>query len=392
MLAPMPQSPDLSALLPPPARIGDPLAAIDTPALLLELDAFERNVARMQAAAEAAGVALRPHAKAHKCPAIARAQIAAGAAGICCQKVSEALPFVAAGVRDIHISNEIAGPAKAALLAQLALRARLSVCVDHPAQIAELAAATAAAASRLDVFIEINIGQDRCGVNDAPAVLRLLALLAAHPQLRFKGLQAYQGSIQHLRSHAERHAAAGQAAARTAAVVAALSDAGVRCEVVTGGGSGSVEFDLRSGVYTEVQPGSYVFMDADYGRNEYGAGLRFEHALFLASTVMSVGGGGERAVLDAGLKSLAVDSGMPLVWQDGQLSRTLTYAAASDEHGTVRPLGGNAAPPTLPALGSQLLLVPGHCDPTLNLHDQLVAVRGGRVEALWPVAARGLSR
>lgn len=368
--------------LPPAARPGDPLDAIDTPALLLELDAFERNLARMQAAAAAAGVALRPHAKAHKCPAIALAQLQRGALGICCQKVSEALPFVQAGVRDIHISNEICGAAKAALLAQLALHARMSVCVDHARQIEALAAATRAAASRLDVLVEINIGQQRCGVDDAPAVLRLLDAIAAQPQLRFAGLQAYQGSIQHLRGHAERRAAAARSAERTAAIVGALAEAGQRCETVTGGGTGSVEFDLASGVYTEVQPGSYVFMDGDYGRNETAPALRFEQSLFIASTVMSVGNG-ERIVLDAGLKSLATDSGLPGVWGQPQLH----YVSANDEHGIVQ--GGDVEPP---ALGSQLLLVPGHCDPTLNLHDQLVAVRGGRVEALWPIAARGLSR
>jgi D-serine deaminase-like pyridoxal phosphate-dependent protein len=332
-------------------------------------------------------VALRPHAKAHKCPAIALAQLQRGAVGICCQKVSEALPFVQAGVRDIHISNEISGAAKADLLAQLALHARMSVCVDHVQQIEALAAATRAAGSRLDVLVEINIGQNRCGVDDAPAVLRLLDALSQHPQLRFAGLQAYQGSLQHLRGHGERRAAAALAAERAGAVVAALAAAGQRCDVVTGGGTGSVEFDLASGVYTEVQPGSYVFMDGDYASNEVAGALRFEHSLFLASTVMSVASWahGRRCVLDAGLKSLATDSGLPSVWGQPQLH----YVSANDEHGIVQ--AGDTAP-AAPALGSQLLLVPGHCDPTLNLHDQLVAVRAGRVEALWPIAARGLSR
>jgi D-serine deaminase-like pyridoxal phosphate-dependent protein len=373
--------------LPPAALPGDALAAIDTPALVLDLDAFERNLDAMQAAATAAGVALRPHAKAHKTPAIALAQLQRGAVGICCQKVSEALPFLQAGVTDIHISNQTVGLTKATLLAQLALHGRFSVCVDHAQQVADLAAATAVQGSQLRVFIEIDIGQGRCGVADVPAVLRLLDALAPHPQLRFGGLQAYQGGVQHVRSHADRRAAAARAAERTAAVVAALAAAGVACPVVTGGGSGSVEFDLAGGVYTELQPGSYVFMDADYGRNEAGAALRFDHSLFVATTVMSVGGGG-RCILDAGLKSLAVDSGLPLVWQAGAPNPTLNYAAANDEHGIVRAADGAALPP----LGSQLLLVPGHCDPTLNLHDALVAVRGGVVQDLWPVAARGLSR
>jgi D-threonine aldolase len=367
------------------ARPGDPLSTVDTPALILDLDVFERNLARMQSAATAAGLALRPHAKAHKCPAIAQAQIERGAVGICCQKVSEAIPFLRAGVTDIHISNEVVGVPKTALLARLALHGRLSVCVDHAQQVEALAVATAEAGSRLEVFVEINIGQQRCGVGDAPQVLELVAAITAHPQLSFKGLQAYHGGVQHLRGHAERREAVAAAAARTAAVVAALAEAGVRCETVTGGGSGSVEFDLVSGVYTELQPGSYVFMDGDYGRNEYrNEALRFEHSLFIATTVMSQGSG-NRVVVDAGLKSLAVDSGLPTVW--GSAGGPLSYESANDEHGLV-----SVGVAEKPALGSQLLLVPGHCDPTLNLHDNLIAVRGGQVEALWPVAARGLSR
>ena len=382
------ETPRTTVDLPPAARPGDPLAAVDTPALIIELDAFERNLDRMQSAARSAGVALRPHAKAHKCPAIALAQLQRGAVGICCQKVSEALPFLAAGITDIHVSNQIAGPAKADLLARLALHGRFSVCVDHPSQVAALAEATARHASRLAVFVEIDIGQGRCGVPDAPAALRLVDALAVHPQLRFGGLQAYQGGAQHVRRHADRRDAAARAAERTAGIVAALAQAGVACPIVTGGGSGSVEFDLASGVYTEVQPGSYVFMDADYGRNEASTSLRFEHSLFVASAVMSVGDG-TRVIVDAGLKSLAVDSGLPIVWHDGTESRQLVYTAANDEHGIVRT---REPSDPRPDLGSQLLLVPGHCDPTLNLHDQIVAVRSGVVEALWPVAARGLSR
>ena len=374
--------------LPPPAQPGDPLAAIATPALVLDLDAFERNLDAMQAAANAAGVALRPHAKAHKTPAIALAQLQRGAVGICCQKVSEALPFLQAGVRDIHISNQVASAPMVALLAQMGRHGHISVCVDHATQVAALGRATAALGSTLAVCIEIDIGQGRCGVADADAVLQLLDTLAAHPQLVFRGLQAYHGGAQHVRTPQQRQEVSARAVERTAAVVAALAAAGVACGTVTGSGSGSVEFDLASGVYTELQPGSYVFMDADYGRNQVNGALRFAHSLFVASTVMSVGSG-ERVVLDAGLKSLAVDSGLPLIWQAGAPSATLDYTAANDEHGIVRTRDASAA---RPALGSQLLLVPGHCDPTLNLHDHLIALRRGVVEAVWPVAARGLSR
>jgi len=376
--------------LPPAARPGLPVDAIDTPSLVVDLDAFARNVDRMQAAADAAGVKLRPHAKAHKCPDVSLAQIARGAVGICCQKVSEAVPFVRAGIRDIHISNEIAGPAKAALLAELARHARMSVCVDDVAQIDALAAALSAAGTTLDVFVEIDVGQGRCGVPDAAAALKLVDAIAKHPGLTLRGLQAYHGSIQHLRGWAERRDGAARAADRTGNVIARLEAAGVRCDVVTGGGSGSVEFDLTSGVYTEIQPGSYVFMDADYGSNAYTGSLRFEHSLFIATTVMSVAAG-DRVIVDAGLKSMAVDSGLPWIWADGAPSATLDYVSANDEHGIVKPRQADERQ-ALPPLGSRMMLVPGHCDPTLNLYDEIVGIRKGVVESVWPISARGLSR
>ena len=175
--------------------------------------------------------------------------------------------------------------------------------------------------------------------------------------------------------------------------MAQLAAAGVSCDVVTGGGSGSVEFDLTSGVYTEIQPGSYVFMDADYGANRYADALRFEHSLFIATAVMSVAAG-DRVVVDAGLKSMAVDSGLPWIWANGAPSTTLDYVAANDEHGIVmaRPDPAESVGNALPALGSRLMLVPGHCDPTLNLYDELVGIRAGKVESVWPVAARGKVR
>lgn len=382
--------PSFASLLRAPARPGDPLSAVDTPALLLDLEAFERNVAHMQAAATSAGKALRPHAKAHKCVSIAQAQLQAGAIGICCQKVSEAIPFVEAGIPDILISNEVVGLHKARLLAQMATRARMSVCVDHEQSIEQLAQACAEAGSRLEVLVEINIGQDRCGVADAGAVMRLLDALAQYPDvLHFKGLQAYQGALQHVRTVEARQDAVRRASERAATVVSALEVQGVPCETVTGGGTGSAAFDLGLDVYTELQPGSYVFMDADYGRNEVAdAGLRFEHALLLASTVMSEGCG-DRVVLDAGLKSLSAESGMPWVWESGAASTRWDYVSANDEHGILQCRESGAVKP---ALGAQVLLVPGHCDPTLNLHDEIVTHRHGRVEAVWPIEARGLSR
>lgn len=380
------QNDHMTLRLPPAALPGQSLNEIDTPSLLLELDAFERNLDRMQALADQAGVRLRPHAKAHKCPDIALAQVKRGAVGVCCQKVSEALPFVEAGIRDIHISNEIAGPAKARLLAAIARHARVSVCVDDSRQIAVLAEAGMQAGVAITVFVEINVGQGRCGVNSPDAALRMAEEIASHAALRFGGLQAYHGGAQHRRALNERREEAARAADRTADTVARLQRAGVRCEVVTGGGTGSVGFDLVSGVYTEIQPGSYVFMDGDYGRNEWDRETRFEHSLFIAATVMSVAAPA-RVVVDAGLKSMAVDSGLPLVHQSAG-DAPLHYVAANDEHGIIQSAGEGA----LPSLGAQLLLIPGHCDPTLNLYDDIIGVRKGKVECLWKVKARGLSR
>lgn len=304
---------------------------------------------------------------------------------MCCQKASETLPFIEAGIADIHISNELASPRKAMWLAQAARHARLSVCVDDAAQIAALVAAAQAADACFGVFVEVDIGQGRCGVRDADAVLRLLDVLARYPRLAFRGLQAYHGGVQHLRAHAERRSQALRAAERTGGIVAALAAAGVRCETVTGGGSGSVEFDLQSGVYTEVQYGSYAFMDRDYADNENLGALRFEHALFVATTVMSTASS-SHVVVDAGLKSLTTDSGLPSVWQRRAKGPGLHYEQANDEHGIITRCGA------LPALGAMLHLVPGHCDPTFNLHDAVVGFRGDTIECVWPIAARGLSR
>lgn len=369
--------------LTPAAVPGQALNQIDTPALLLDLDAFERNLDRMQDGARRAGVQLRPHAKAHKCPQIALAQLARGATGICCQKVTEAVPFIHAGVRDIHIANEIGSPRKARLLAELTRHAQLSVCVDDALQAQWLDDALAESDTPMRVLIEVDIGQGRCGVPDAEAALRLADAVAKRSRLRFGGLQAYHGGVQHLRGHGQRREAALRAAEQTTAFVNALERSGIACPVITGGGTGSVEFDLESGAYTEVQPGSYVFMDADYGRNDWPGTLAFEQSLFVASAVMSRAGSG-RVIVDAGLKSLAVDSGLPRIHgSDG-----LEYIAANDEHGIVTVRGDVQQP----GLGELVLLVPGHCDPTLNLHDELIGVRSLVVESVWPVAARGLSR
>ncbi|MFY1876570.1 DSD1 family PLP-dependent enzyme [Achromobacter xylosoxidans] len=370
-------------VLPPPAQAGDPLASVDTPSLVLDLTAFEANLRAMQAWADRHEVALRPHAKAHKCPEIARRQLALGARGICCQKVSEAVPFVAAGITDIHISNEVVGPAKLRLLAQLARAAKLSVCVDNAANLARISQAMAAVGAEIDVLVEVDVGQGRCGVSDDATVLALAQQARDLPGVTFVGLQAYHGSVQHLRTRDERAAVCRQAARIAASYQLLLRESGIACDIITGGGTGSAEFDAASGVYTELQAGSYAFMDGDYGANEWDGALAFQNSLFVLSAVMSTPAP-DRVILDAGLKSTTAECGPPAIHG----VQGLQYAAINDEHGVVRVAPG-AQPP---ALGDTLLLVPSHVDPTFNLHDGLVVYRDGIVQDIWEISARGFSR
>lgn len=365
----------------PPARIGDALEEIETPALVLDMDAFERNLARVPAALRGFDIRVRTHAKTHKCPQIALRQIALGAVGVCCQKVSEAEAMVDGGVRDVLVSNQVVGERKLARLVRLARRATIGICVDDDRQVTALGRSVAGEGVRIEVYVEIDVGARRCGVAPGAPALALARRIAATGGLNFAGLQAYQGSAQHVRSMAERREKIDVAIDAARTTRALIEADGIACPIVTGAGSGSFMFEASSGVYDELQPGSYIFMDADYGRNEWAPPLpRFEHALFVLATVMSRPVP-ERSVMDAGLKAASVDSGLPLVWQRPGLD----LVRMSDEHGVIEARPGAASP----ELGDKLLLVPGHCDPTVNLHDWYVCVRGGLVEALWPITARG---
>ncbi|SAL42498.1 alanine racemase [Caballeronia peredens] len=377
---------------PPAARVGDPLTSVGTPSLLIDLDAFNANLTAMSAFAARHGVALRPHAKAHKSSEIARRQIATGAVGVCCQKLAEAYPFAAAGIASIHVSNEFVGADKQAMAVELASHTRLSVCVDAIAQVRALGDAAARAGVTIDVLPEVDAGQHRCGVTSADALFALVDAIAAQDALRFAGIQAYHGGIQHVADWNARKIAAGQAADIAASYVRSLDARGVHCAIVTGGGTGTVEFDAASGVYTELQPGSYLFMDGDYGGLDWSGELRWRHSLFVLSTVMSATRPG-MAVCDVGLKGLAVDSGLPrsAIWIDDRSESELSYVSANDEHGMLRaqnkPQEDFAA-----RVGKRLLLPPGHCDPTVNLYDEYVCYRGEHVADIWPIDARGMSR
>ncbi|HQP68742.1 MAG TPA: DSD1 family PLP-dependent enzyme [Quisquiliibacterium sp.] len=365
--------------IPPPARVGDAVADVDTPALLLDLDVFDANVAGLHGEVARHGGRLRAHGKAHKCSEIGRRQVAAGAVGLCCQKVGEAEVFVAGGLRDVLVSNVVVGASKARRLAALAGRARVGVCVDSALQVAQLADATAEAGTRLDVLIEIDVGQRRCGVAEPQEAIALADAIAAAPGLALRGLQAYHGRAQHLRDPAERASAVAAAAARARVFRDALVAAGHRCDEICGAGTGSYRNELTSGLYTELQAGSYVLMDADYFANQPDpAAPPLGQALSVLCTVITVRPG--HAVLDGGLKTFAVDSGKPQMMLPGW-----TVLGLSDEHTVIAP-GEGAAPL---AVGDKVRLAPGHCDPTVNLHDWFVAHRAGRVEGLWPIDARG---
>ena len=367
----------------PPAIPGMREEEVDTPALLIDLDAFEANLATMAAKVAAAGVKLRPHAKTHKSAVIAQLQMARGAVGNCVQKVGEAEALAWGGVSNILVSNEVVGASKLARFAALSSLAEMAICVDDPAQVAALEAAGRDAGKRLTVLVEIDVGGRRCGVAPGGEAVALAQAIAASPHLRFGGLQAYNGRAQHFRTLEERRTAIGETADNTRRTVDMLRQQGLACEIVGGAGTGTFEIEAQSGVFTELQAGSYVFMDADYGRNLDGAGApvsTFRNALFVLATVMSAPRAGI-AVVDAGHKAVAVDSGLPLVWQRPDIRAT----SLSDEHGKLE-FGPET---TAPKLGEKLRLVPGHCDPTVDRYDWYVGVRNGRVECVWPIAARG---
>jgi len=338
--------------------IGQSVAAIDTPTLVVDLDAMERNLQKMADYAQSHGVKLRPHAKMHKSATLSLRQMQAGAVGMCVQKTSEAEALAAAGVDNLYISNEVIAPPKLQRVAALARTlqsrgGRLAIAVDSLLGIQQLAQALGAGENLIDVFVELDVGQKRCGVAEPADVLPLAQAIARHPALHLAGLQAYNGRAQHLRSVAERRAALDEVIARVRETRRIVEAAGLNLPLVTGAGSGTFGLEATSGVFGELQAGSYLFMDADYARNEMDtAQPQFEHALFVKTQVMSVSA--SHVVVDAGHKSHAIESGLPRVFGEA-----LEATGCSDEHTTLRATG--SAP--LPALGATLWLIPGHCDP-----------------------------
>jgi D-serine deaminase-like pyridoxal phosphate-dependent protein len=338
-----------------PAAVGDPVDRIETPALLVDLATLERNIMRMAAGARATGVALRPHAKSHKSATIARMQVAAGAVGVCCQKVAEAEAMARGGIADIYVSNQVVAPQKLARLARVAAQARVMLAFDSAEGVDAAGCACRSAGTQIDALVELDLGDERAGVPAGDPTVVLARRIANTDGLHFAGLQAYKSTAQHSPTAAERKRLALEAASMVQSARMALANARLECRVVSGGGTGSWRYDAESRAYNEVQPGSYVFMDAYYSRisdESGGAFHEFENALFLLASVTSV----------------------------PAASRALV-----DEHGRLRwPAGGMGL-----RIDERIWLVPGNCDPTVNLHDWLVGVRDGRVEQVWAVDARG---
>ena len=381
------------------ALVGQPVAAIDTPALVVDLDAMQRNLGRMADFAKKHNIRWRPHAKMHKSAAIARLQMQAGAVGVCVQKTSEAEAMVAGGVNDVYISNEVIAPHKLARVAALAhqlaaTRGKLAIAVDSEEGITRLALAMNEARARtgqpavIDVFVEIDVGQRRCGVPPGSAAVALVLQIRKHAALRFAGLQAYHGKAQHLRTAQERRDAIAIAVEDAVFTRKQIEAQGLPVDLITGAGTGSLVLEAASGVYGELQAGSFMFMDADYAQNERDpAQPNFEHALFVKTQVISTCA--THSVCDAGHKSHAIDSGLPRVHGLDDAD-ALDYFNGGDEHGVLRTAGHGHR---LPAIGRYLWLIPGHCDPTVNLHDFMIGVAGGlrsgRVDKIIRVDARG---
>ena len=368
-----------------PALPGMDEADIQTPCLILDLDALERNIIKMGDYAKAHGMRHRVHGKMHKSVDVAKLQERlGGSVGVCCQKVSEAEVFARGGIKDVLVSNQVRDPAKIDRLARLPkLGARTIVCVDMLDNVADLSAAAVRHGTTIECLVEIDCGAGRCGVKTTPEVVALAKAIDAALGLQFTGIQAYQGAMQHMDSYADRKAKIEVAVAMVKDAVDALKAEGLDCDIVGGGGTGSYYFESTSGVYNELQCGSYAFMDADYGRILDKDGKRidqgeWENALFILTSVMSHAKP-DKAIVDAGLKAQSVDSGLPVIF-----GRTdVKYVKCSDEHGVVDD------PQGVLKVNDKLRLVPGHCDPTCNVHDWYVGVRNGKVEVLWPVSARG---
>jgi len=360
---------------------------IPTPALLLDLDRFERNLARMAAHVRRTGKHLRPHAKTHRCPEIARRQVAAGALGVACAKLGEAEVMAAAGVRGLLITTEIVAPiALRRLMRLVAAAPETLIVVDNAENVAALGRQAAANGVVVNVLVDVDVGNRRTGVAPGEPALALARAVAGEPALRFRGLQGYAGHCAHVVGWDTRRQASLGALGPLMETRARCERAGLRVDIVAGGSTGTWDIDVELPGLTELQSGSYCVMDLEYrrigGRSD-ALLTEFEMALTVVATVVSVPTR-DRAMVDAGLKAFSTDKPFPPepVERPG-----IEYGFAGDEHGRLTVTDPSRAP----RLGERIEFFPPHCDPTINLYDRVYGVRGERVEAVWEIAARGRS-
>ncbi len=353
--------------------IRQSLDALDTPQLLLDLDAIDANLRRMFEAGKERGVNVRTHFKSLKCGGLARYINQRGGATFLAAKLNEAEVLADAGITDILIANQIVGPQKMPRLAQLAKRVQLRVCVDRPENIDQLGHAMAAAGATLGVLIEIDVGMARCGVPPGEAAIALAQRIQKTPGLRFDGLQGYDGHLQMIPDAAERRARCLKGLEQLTGTRRALENANIPVAVVTGAGTGTWEFVAGYPGVTEIQPGSFVLMDCAYRavRPEFG------YALSILAAVISVRP--DWYVLDAGSKAISQDFGTPMIKGKGDEK----VMGLSEEHTKVKR---DVAPVNV---GDRREVLPAHCCATMNLHRQCLAVRKGKVEAVWPIEASG---
>ena len=368
-----------------PAKVGMSERDVQTPCLVLDLGALERNIVKMGEFAKSKGIRHRVHGKMHKSVDVALLQERlGGSCGVCCQKVSEAEVFARGGITDVLVSNQVRDPLKLERLARLPLLgARTIVCVDELSNVEELSAAAIKAGTVIECLVEIDCGAGRCGVVTSEAVVEIAEAINRAKSLKFAGVQAYQGAMQHMDLYSEREQKVAVSIAMVTDAVDSLRAVGLECDIVGGGGTGSYYFEGSSGIYNELQCGSYAFMDADYGRILDKDGQRidqgeWENALFILTSIMSHAKP-QKAICDAGLKAQSIDSGLPVIFGRDDVK----YVKCSDEHGVIEDLEG------VLSVNDKLHLVPGHCDPTCNVHDWYVGVRDGVVESVWPISARG---
>jgi D-serine deaminase-like pyridoxal phosphate-dependent protein len=360
---------------------------IATPALLLDLDRFERNLERMAQHARRAGKNLRPHAKTHRCPEIARRQIAAGALGVACAKLGEAEVMAAAGIRGLLITTQVVSPGSIGrLMALVAAAPDTMIVVDHPDVVAALGSAARSAGVLVNLLVDVDVGTRRTGLAPGEPALALARAVAAQPALRLRGLQGYAGHCAHVIGWSARREASHKALAPLIETRHALEAAGLPVEIVAGASTGTYDIDSELDGLTELQSGSYCVMDLDYRRigGRRGPMLTdFEMALTVLATVVSVPTA-DRAIVDAGLKAFSTDKPFP---PEAVERPALAYEFAGDEHGRLTITD----PARAPRLGERIEFFPPHCDPTFNLYDRIYALRRDRVEAVWPIAARGRS-